>query len=219
MSQKTEYIAQLSLWVVVRKRFLDTGLFVEPAWVGNAQERSGPVIFVSRLLAELYAHLRNTYHGRDDSNNWRAIALSEFDLLEHAHGVDGPLHCMMAFGFSMEDADNVVCITAPRIRYVPLTFNVSADAAAITFSFNQWVFDFARDEWASIGLLNYESELERVDELDDISFRRIFQTAVARLGVCRNPSNGQGIWGTFSVQRDMWLTGDEGAAAVDRDLH
>lgn len=203
----------------MRKRFLDTGLLVEPAWVGSANEKSGPAIFVSRLLAEVYAHLRNTFHGSDDTSNWRAIALSEFDLLGHGHALDDPLHCMMTFEFSMEDADNVVCITAPRIRYVPLTFNVSRDAGPTTCSFNQWFFDFTREEWASIGLSNYEAELESSDELDDASFNHAFQTPLARLGVCRNPTNEPGHWGVFSFQQEVWGTGREELTTVDRHLH
>jgi hypothetical protein len=135
---KTQYIAPVSLWVVIRKRFLETGLFIEPAWVGSPKENmAGPAIFASRVLAEAYAYLRNTYHGKDDSNSWRAIPLQEFDLSQHAHGINGPLYCMMAFGFSMEDSDSVICITAPRIRYVPLPFRISKDAEGVTFSFDQ----------------------------------------------------------------------------------
>ena len=51
MEVKTQYIAPLSLWVVVRRRVLDSGPFIEPAWTGSTVEGiSGPVVFVSRLL-------------------------------------------------------------------------------------------------------------------------------------------------------------------------
>lgn len=112
---KTQYIAPMSLWLVVRKRFLDTGLFIEPAWVGSG-EKWGPVVFVSRVLAESYANLRNKYHGPDDSDTWKVVALQDFDLLDHARGVDGPLYCMMAFGFSMRAVDSSGPDTGLRAR-------------------------------------------------------------------------------------------------------
>lgn len=129
MTVKTQYIALVPLWVVVRRRMLESGLFIEPAWVGGSE--SGPAIFVSRVLAEAHAYLRNKYHGPDDSNNWKVIGLHEFDLLEHAHGIDGPLYCQMAFGFSNEDMKSLICITAPMIRYVPLPFTVATKRKAL----------------------------------------------------------------------------------------
>jgi hypothetical protein len=139
MKSKAEYIAPVSLLLVVRKRFLTAGeVFIEPAWVGSsATEEQGPVLFASRLLAGAYAHIRNTYHGPGDSNNWRAIPLSDFDLLGHAKGISGKLNCMMAFGFTMTDSGSMIVKTgAPRIRYAPLSFTLPAEIEAITFSFN-----------------------------------------------------------------------------------
>lgn len=215
---KTRYIAPMSLWLVVRKRFLDTGLFIEPAWVGSG-DKCGPVVFVSRVLAESYAYLRNKYHGPDDSDTWKVVALQDFDLLDHARGVDGTLYCMMAFGFSMQDADSVVCINAPRLRYVPVPFDVPDDAQGITFSFSQWVFDFMRGEWATLGLPEFDKELEVADELDALSISRQVQTAIARLKVCREPSGKPGLWAVFSTRQEMWVTACEGRTAVSRALH
>ncbi|RKP46000.1 hypothetical protein D7S89_18670 [Trinickia fusca] len=59
---KKQYIAPMSLWLGVRKRFLDTELFIEPVWVGSG-DTCRPVVFVARVLAESYAYLRNKYHG------------------------------------------------------------------------------------------------------------------------------------------------------------
>lgn len=173
----------------MRRRVLDSGPFVEPAWTGSPQDGvAGPVVFVSRLLAHIYAYLRNEYHSDDDSGHWKAILLQDFDLFDHAKGIGGPLCCMMVFGFSMETETDVVCVRAPRVRYVPLPFNIPEGAEGVTFSFNQWAFDFMRDEWKALGLRHYEGELEAVDELDDGGFDRLYQTAVAQLGVCREPS-------------------------------
>lgn len=219
MQNKTEYISPVSLWLVVRKVFHHKGLFVEPAWAGDA-ELSGPAIFVSRMLAEVYAQLRNTYYAKDDSNNWKVIPLHEFNLLEHAHGIDGPMNCMMTFGFGMEDAESVICIHCPRLRMVPLPFTIPREIEGITFSFNQGTFDFMREEWASIGLPEFEKELESTDEMDAATFDRWFQTATARLKVCRAPVMGhEGPWAVFSMLRDMWVTGNEIPAMTDRSLH
>lgn len=215
---KTQYIAPVSLWLVARRRMLETGLFIEPAWVGDGTQ-NGPAIFVSRILAESYAHLRNKYHGDDDSNNWKVIGLHEFDLLEHAHGIDGPLYCQMTFGFSNEDAERLICITAPRIRYVPLPFRISKDAEGVTFSFNQWAFDFMREQWTGLGLPEFEQELEATDEMDDASFDKLLKTAIARLDVCREPSGKDGPWSVFSIKRDEWVAGFEAPADVDRTMH
>ncbi|WP_147426658.1 hypothetical protein [Trinickia fusca] len=215
---KTQYIAPMSLWLVVRKRFLGTGLFIEPAWVGSG-EKCGPVVFVSRVLAESYAYLRNKYHGPDDSDTWKVVALQDFDLLDHARGVDGPLYCMMAFGFSMEDADSVICINAPRLRYVPLPFDVPDGAHGITFAFGQWVFDFMRGEWARLGLPEFDRELEATDELDALSITEPVQTAIGRLNVCQEPSHKPGLWAVFSTRQQMWVSACEAHAAVSRPLH
>lgn len=220
MKIKTQYISPVSLWVVVRRRVLPSGLFIEPAWSGAPEDgMSGPVIFVSRLLAHAYAYLRNQHHGADDSNNWKAIPLQDFDLLEHAHSIDGPLNCMMAFGFSMETSTAVVFLGAPRIRLVPLPFNVPKDVEGVTFSFNQWVFDFMCGEWKALGLPNHEQELEATDELDDTTFDRLLQTAIALLEVCREPSGEIGPWAVFSTRQETWVAGHEESPALRRDLH
>lgn len=209
MTVKTQYIAPVSLWVVVRRRMVSTGLFIEPAWVGGSGVESGPAIFVSRILAEAYAYLRNKYHGPDDSNNWKAIGLHEFDLLDHAHGLDGPLFCQMTFGFSNEDSETAICITAPRIRYVTLPFTVSHEVDGVTFSFNQWAFDFMREEWARLGLRDFERELVAADEIDEASFDRLIKTALGRLKVCREPTGRDGPWSVFSPQREEWVSGSD----------
>jgi hypothetical protein len=219
MQNKTEYIALVSLWLVVRKKFQQKGLFIEPAWAGDA-ELSGPAIFVSRILAEVYAHLRNKYYDKDDSNNWKVIPLHDFNLLEHAHGIDGPMNCMMTFGFAMEDAESVICIHCPRLRMVPLPFTIRREIEALTFSFNQCAFDFMQEEWASIGLPEFEKELESTDEMDAATFDPWLQVAMASLKVCRAPVVGsEGPWAVFSMQRGMWMAGDEMPVMTDRSIH
>ncbi|KAB0648490.1 hypothetical protein [Burkholderia diffusa] len=160
----------------------------------------------------MYAYLRNEYHSDEDGAHWKAIRLQDFDLLDHANGIDSPLYCMMAYGFAMETPTDVICVHAPRIRYVLLPFNIPENTGRVTFSFNQWAFDFMRDEWQALGLQGYERELEAADELNETGFDRLLQTAVARLGVCRAPTDKVGPWAVFSTQSDTWISGYADAA-------
>ena len=210
MKVKTQYIAPVSLWLVVRKRFSSAGLFIEPAWIGNGKQ-NGPLIFTSRLLAAFYAHTRNKYHQKDDSNNWRVLSLQEFDLMQHVRDCDGELWCMMGFGVTLEEPGSIIVATGvPRTRYTPLRFAPSTDNDEVTFLFNQWVFDFIRDEYKSIGLPKYEAELEAMDELSDEDFAATLKRAIERAGVCREPSErDEVLWGVYSPIHGAWISGEE----------
>ncbi|MGV8920090.1 MAG: hypothetical protein ACOH2R_20175 [Pseudomonas sp.] len=222
MNGKTEYLAPVSLWLVTRKKFLaDGSIFIEPAWVGSEKpDDQGPIIFTSRMLAEVYAQMRNKYHKTDDSGHWKIIPLSEFDLLDHAHRLPGTLNCMMAFGFSMSDMGSIIVASgAPRVRYVPLPFDISKDACGITFSFNQWAFDFINDECKTIGVKEFEQDMEAANDMNKPSFERAADVAIASINVCRNPSRGESsLWGTFSVRSEKWVNGDN-AEHYDKTMH
>jgi hypothetical protein len=210
MKVKTEYISPVSLWLVVRKRYKSTGLFIEPAWVG-CEDAKGPVIFTSRILAAVYADMRNKFYQQGDSNNWRIIPLQEFDLLKHARDCGGELWCMMTFGLVMEDATSIIVATgAPRVRYVPFHFQPPTDTDDITFLFNQWVFEFIRDEFKSIGLPTHEARLEAVDEMDDATFTQTLKNAIERVNVCRKPTKrDSSFWGAYCPNVGMWVSGEE----------
>lgn len=221
MQDKTDYIAPVSLWLVVRKRFFaSSGIFIEPAWTGTPAQ-SGPVIFVSRMLAEVFASLRNKHHAADDSDGWKVIPLSGFDLLAHARGVTGPLHCMMTFGLSMFDSESViVAIGAPCVRYVPLSFTVSEEDQSTTFHFSQWAFDFFNEEWASLGLADFENDLEAADNMDKTTFDRAAKVAVASLKVHKNPkAETSGVWGVYATQSDKWVIGEVRKDGFDKTVH
>lgn len=217
---KTEYISPVSLWVVVRKRFLESGVFIEPAWTGPGDPaESGPVVFVSRMLAEVYARMRNEYHHVDDSNTWKAIALRDFDLLGHLRALGGNLNCMMTMGFSMLlDGSLLVAAGAPRIRYVPLSFEIPAVQAGVTFSFNRWVFDFIDQEWTSLGATDFVNDLEFADELDEKEFQLAARIAIASVTVSRDSSAETALWGVYSLRKEAWLRGDK-SARTDMTLH
>ncbi|MBN3762365.1 hypothetical protein [Burkholderia sp. Ac-20365] len=214
MKVKTQYIAPVSLWLVIRKRFSSTGLFIEPAWIGDGTQ-NGPLLFTSHILAAVYAHMRNKYHGNDDSDNWRVMSLQEFDLLGHVQGCGGKLWCMMAFAAVLEDTNSLIVKTgAPRIRYVPLEFTPSKGAAAITISFPQWVFDFIRDEFRSIGLPDYFAQLEVVDEMGDATLALTCKHAVECINVCRVPSeHEQSLWGVYDPDGGVWVSRGESVLA------
>lgn len=215
----TEYIAPLSLWLVVRKRFFKTGPFVEPAWVGSHEPKiQGPVLFVSRVHAEVYAYMRNEYHSKDDSGNWKIISLQDFDLLEHAHGIDGKLYCQLAFGFSMADENSLLVATgAPRVRYVPLPFDIPKNETKITFSFNQWAFDFMNEEWGSIGSSEFEKSLARVDDMSEADASRVAKEAIAKINVGRTDT-GKDLWGAYDSVKESWIVGSE-TLYHDKSLH
>ena len=207
MSNKTEYIAPFTLWLVVRKRFRSDGLFVEPAWVGDA-ECSGPVVFASRIHAHVYATLRNTYHQKDDSNNWNAIPLHEFDLLDHVRALDGRVNCQMAFGFCT-DATGALIVAkgAPRLRYANMPFEIPNDMDAVTFNFNQWVFDFMREEWASNGASSIEHTFDQIDGLDAAAFSRVAAVAVANARITRDGTN-QERWTAYHPGLEQWVSAE-----------
>ncbi|KAB0640674.1 hypothetical protein F7R25_04035 [Burkholderia stagnalis] len=215
----TEYISPLSLWLVVRKRFYKSGVFVEPAWTGSHEPKiQGPVLFVSRVHAEVYAHMRNKYHSKDDSANWKIISLSDFDLLEHAHGIDGKLYCQLAFGFSMADENSMLVATgAPRVRYVPLPFDIPKKEKKITFSFNQWAFDFMNEEWASIGSSEFDKSLALVDDMSEAEASRVAKEAIAKINVGRTET-GKDLWGAYDSVKESWIVGSE-TLYHDKSLH
>ncbi|HUA80073.1 MAG TPA: hypothetical protein VL997_06860, partial [Dyella sp.] len=162
----------------------------------------------------------NKHYGEDESSNWRVIPLQAFDLLEHARGTDGPMQCMLAFGFAMQDAETVICSNCPRLRMVSFPYSVRRDAQTVTFSFHPSIFDLMEEEWASIGLPHFAKELHCTDELDAASFDRLLQTAIGSLKVCRTPeTDGDGLWAVFSMQRGQWISGSNMDVAVSRSLH
>jgi len=215
----TEYIAPLSLWLVVRKRFYKSGVFVEPAWTGSHEPNvQGPVLFVSRVHAEVYAYMRNKYHSKDDSGNWKVISLQDFDLVEHAHGIKGKLNCQLAFGFTMADQGSILVATgAPRVRYVPLPFDIPKEERQVTFSFNQWAFDFMNEEWSSIGGSGFEKSLAHVDSLSEDEASKVFKVAIAKLNVSREEPTDS-LWGIYDSVKEMWVVGSE-ATYMDKSYH
>lgn len=216
----TEYIAPLSLWLVIRKRFQSGGLFIEPAWTGayNRDER-GPVIFVSRMHAEIYAYMRNTYHAEDDSDNWKTISLQDFDLLNHATDLGGEINCMMAFGFSLTEKEEIIVVAgAPRIRYVPLPFRISKNQKIVVFSFNQWVFDFIEKEWTKIGISNFENYSELSDNLTVKELALSVKIAIAKTPVSHEVSTVTTLWGVYSSQDELWKSGGIDAN-LDKTIH
>lgn len=79
-------------------------------------------------------------------------------------------------------------------------FSVSGETEGITFSFNQWAFDFIRTEWTDLGLPDFEKELDSTDELDDVSFERLLKTAIARLRYAMRHQE-RAARGRFSARR------------------
>src|ERR1700754_4999320 len=173
----------MSLWLVVQKRYGRTSILIEPVTVGSEHAR-GPAIFLSRIVANVYATLRNRYDVKDDSGYWQVMPLEEFDLLKHIRDCNGALWCMMTHGVAVDGTSSIIVAEGvPRIRYVPLRFRPPTDTDEMTFLFNESVFDFIRTELNSIGLSNYEEQLEALDELDDEAFADTMMDAIEQVKV------------------------------------
>lgn len=215
----TDYISPLSLWVVVRRHYCRDGTrFVEPAWVGSG-EHTGPAVFVSRLHAHIYAALRNRYHTRDDTNNWQCIPLSAFDLRGHVRDLGGELNCEMTFGFATDAAGALILVSgAPRLRFVELSFGIDAAFDDVTFNFNQWVFDFMRAEWTSIGAPAFEASLDCVESMDDITFARTLDAALASATLCHVEPYRE-YWTAYDASTASWIDATVCMHACPPTLH
>ena len=136
------------------------------------------------------------------------------------HSTQALVNCMMTFGFTMAESESLIVKTgAPRIRYAPLSFTLPDDIESITFSFNQWVFAFMKEEWTALGLPEFEKDLEVADEMDPVTFSRALNTAIALAKVCRNPHVGEdAFWGVYSVRGGQWVAGKD-VEYMDRTIH
>lgn len=205
MIQTTTYLAPFSLWLCVRRHYCRDGtLFVEPAWIGSG-EHMGPALFVSRLHAHIYAALRNRYHPDDDDSNWLCTPLHAFGLREHIRDMGGTVNCEMVFGFAT-DADGALILVdgTPCMRFHELGFELGEHVTETSFSFDQWVFEFMRAEWASIGAWSYEATFDRIDGLDDIALARMLDAALAKTA-WKHGMDDSSHWAVYDPGAGRWI--------------
>lgn len=205
----TNYISDYGLSLVVRtiRRGNDTA-WTEPTWVG-AEDRSGPLLFVSPIEAEIFRILRNSRDSDDpqESNNWRRISLSKFDLYQHVIDCDGKLECMLAFGFSATLEGQLLGPRGvPRTLHVPIPFTVPKGSARPTFSFTGWVFDFMREQWKIIGATSYADQLDDLNSLDNDTINALTKEAISQVSFTKYEPDVTD-WGVFLPDTKQWKMG------------
>lgn len=186
----------------------DDSNWTEPTW-GGATERSGPLLFVSPIDAEIFRILRSSRESDDprESNNWRRIALSKFDLYQHVVDCDGQLECMLSLGFSTTLEGEVLTPTgAPRTVHVPMPFTVPEGSPRPTFSFNGWIFDFMREQWKIIGATNYADQLEDLNLLDSETVNALAKEIINQVSFTKHVPDITD-WGVFLPDVKQWKTG------------
>ena len=206
MEPLTDYLAPFSLWLCVRRHYRDDGaLSVEPAPVSNALN-TGPLMFVSRLHAHLYAALCNREQDCDGAHPWECMPLHAFGLREYGRTVGGRLDCELAYGFATDETGALaIAHGAPRVRVAELSFEIGDDMEEPTFSFNQHAFEFMQTEWTGIGAPALLATFDRVDALSDVALARTLDAALLQARVTHTePEVESGI--------DYWAVYDPGAA-------
>jgi hypothetical protein len=208
----TDYLAPVSLWVVIRRHEVNvieaaiTGCKGNHEEVNHAHEcTAGPIIFPSRVHAEIYAHFRNAHAASYEG--WHLMALEDYGLREHIRVRGGSMPFMLAIGFSTSKAGALllpyfspsVLSAVHRCATKPGTGNI--------ISFKN-VMENVLKEWASIGLHSFEDKLQEFDSLDSASRERVVARAIARTSVERshvaNPH-----WGVYCPIRERWFVEEE----------
>lgn len=198
----TAYLSDFRLWVLVRA--LPKGGH-ETSWC-KTHDSDGPAVFVSALDAEIY---RLNLHNRGDKN-WRRCPLEAIDLAQMAANFGGRIVCQMVFGFSANLSGQLTLRDGNlRPLCVPLPFDLgSGPIRPVTFSFDQWVFDFMRAQWEIIDASDYPGMLERTNDLDDAT---LTEQALQALSVA--PTTGEweqgGDWAIFSPTPMRWHFGPQ----------
>jgi len=209
--QITDYLSPFTLWLCVRgPQRADGTSSVELAWPDDDPE-GGPLMFVSRLHAELYATLRNREHDREDSEDgeaadiWQCVPLQSFPLREYIRTLGGTINCELAYGFmSDETGALVIADGAPRARFLELSFDVGDEIDDPMFGFNLWAFEFMRDEWASIGAAQVFKTFDRIDEMAHAPFARVLDAALARTTITHDEPEVD-HWSVYDPSAGRWI--------------
>lgn len=203
MTDSTDYLAPFSLWVCARRHPRGAGMpFVEPARAGA---NPGPLIFVSRLHAHVYAAFSNREPDRDDLNPWGCLPLQAFGLREYGRALGGKLDCELAYGFVADETGAlVVADGAPRVRFVELSFEMSDELGEPTFSFNQYAFEFMRMEWIDIGAPSLLTTFDRIDAMRDAAFAQTLDAALSRATLTRHGSDIE-HWAVYDPDAGRWI--------------
>jgi len=206
----TDYFSPFSLWVCVRRQAGAAGAAgapaVEPARAADGGLGAGPLVFVSRLHAHLYAGLRNREAG---GNAWQCVPLQAFGLREYMRSLGGRVDCELAYGFMADEAGALVIADgAPAVRFIELTFEAGDDIDDPTFSFNQWAFEFIHAEWLRIGAWSFHVSFEAIDEMGEPMLARLGEAVLVQTPLTRVVPQRE-HWAVYDPRVGRWI----GAAA------
>jgi len=222
---KTDYLAPVSLGVVVRDH---PGNAIEAAVTGcgshdHASEHdcgSGPVLFASRIPAEVYAYFRSKHETNDGTSDWHVIPLLDYDLRELIRVKGGSVRCMIAFGMTMsKDGALLGKDGTPTVLYTVRAFAIEEEEVGkVVFSFEK-PFEPILEEWAAMGLHSFEDTLRELDAYSASASADVFKQAIAQSRV--EDTDLESIaWGVYCPVRARWfVTTGLKVFASERTLH
>jgi hypothetical protein len=212
-THKTDYLAPVSLWLVIRDH---PGNVIEAAATGCGSHDhgqgvdcgSGPILFTSRIHAEVYAHVRNTYHLEGDTDGWRVVSLLDYNLREHVRVRGGTLRCMIAFGFSTNESGALlVKFGSLSVLNTMETFSIdNEETGKIVFSFVK-PLEPVLAEWAAMGLHAFNDELRELDSRDEAGIAQAVTHAIAQTGI-EHAGFASRSWGVYCPVRARWFVAE-----------
>jgi len=212
MTSTTDYFSPFSLWVCVRRQAEGARAPAgEPARAASGALGAGPLVFVSRLHAQLYAGLRNREGG---AHLWQCVPLQAFGLRDYMRTLGGRVDCELAYGFMADEAGALVIADgAPAVRFLELTFEAGDDIDDPTFSFNQWAFEFIHAEWLRIGAWSFHVSFGPIDEMGDAALARLGDAVLVHTPLTRVLPDVD-HWAVYDPRVGRWI-----AAAASVPVH
>jgi hypothetical protein len=207
MNIMTKYISDFELTTLVRPspQAGEDGRW-EPLWM-KGRDDSGLAIFVSALDAEIYRQAEIAAGG---DREWRRVPLAHVDLLDQVAVQGGMLVCQMIFGFSAASPGNLATRGgSPRTRLVPMAFDVAINpASSATFSFDGWVFDYIREQWAIVGAKQHADRIESINRESDAYLVNTADNALNCITRVDAPGQPR-AWCVYSPDAGGWLFGPD----------
>ena len=93
---------------------------------------------------------------------------------------------------------------APRVRFLELSFEVDDDIDDPLFGFNQWAFEFMREEWSGIGASSLQATFDWIDESADGALAHLVDTALSRATLTRHGSDSE-HWSVYEPCAGRWI--------------
>jgi hypothetical protein len=210
MKIATKYISDFELTTLIRPSPQGQGdERWEPLWM-KGRDDSGLALFVSALDAEIYRQAEIAAGG---DSNWRRVALAHLDLLDQLVAQGGTLVCQMIFGFSAASPGNLATRSgSPRTRLVPMSFDVAINPpSSATFSFDGWVFNYIREQWAMVGATQHADRIGSINRAGDAYLANTAHKALNCITRVDAPGRPH-TWCVYSPDAGTWLFGPDQAS-------